>query len=643
MSSITIGILAIQGDFDQHLSVFDAIKQKIRQQSTHDQIPFKTILVRDKESLSQCDGLIIPGGESTTIGVVCKDYNLIEPLKDFINNPNKYVWGLCAGLILLSNKLINNQQLTHFEANEKTNIADEDVNHYTRNSYEQPLLGGLDVMTHRNFFGSQCNSTLKRIYIIDDCNGDNDNNKVIESQSHFIRAPMIVGINNKENDNVNKNTDIQTLAYIYDNTENSDGNRRKLVTCVEDRIKNIMGTVFHPEVTYLNNNFDNILNIDTYWHEYFLKRLFEIQSKKYNNSQSTTPKSIINLNSKPLPPLPTIHSSNLSINIYNPHTNNSHAIRAQTQGKESEAQSLPIYYNLNPMHRLMCNSVSRAFPLMLHGGVIMDVVNPIQARIAEEAGACSVMALERIPADIKKDGGVARMSDPYLISSIKNSVSIPIMAKARIGHFGEAKILSTIGIDCIDESEVLTPADEKYHINKHLFSNIPFVCGAKDLGEALRRISEGASMIRLKGNAGTGNVMEAVRHARLVFSEINKLKCMNYDEIFNYSKEIGVSVELVILTKKMGRLPVTTFAAGGIATPADVLLMMSLGCDGVFVGSGIFKSSNPAKRARAIVHACTYYKNANIVCKVSENLGKAMVGILNKGEKYQFIHHDSKL
>eukprot|EP00486_Rosalina_sp_Unknown_P014856 CAMPEP_0201593904 /NCGR_PEP_ID=MMETSP0190_2-20130828/191388_1 /ASSEMBLY_ACC=CAM_ASM_000263 /TAXON_ID=37353 /ORGANISM="Rosalina sp." /LENGTH=282 /DNA_ID=CAMNT_0048053319 /DNA_START=1033 /DNA_END=1881 /DNA_ORIENTATION=+ len=281
-------------------------------------------------------------------------------------------------------------------------------------------------------------------------------------------------------------------------------------------------------------------------------------------------------------------------------------------------------------------------PRMLQGGVIMDVVNGKQARIAEEAGACSVMALERIPADIKADGGIARMSDPKLINEIMSTVSIPVMAKSRIGHFGESKIIESLGVDCIDESEVLTAADEQYHINKHKFC-IPFVCGARDLGEALRRIAEGAAMIRLKGNAGTGNVMEAVRHARLTFDAIRKLKSMDDDEIYDYAKTIRAPVELVKITKRLGRLPVVTFAAGGIATPADVMLMMELGCDGVFVGSGIFKSDCPQKRAKAIVHACTYYKNPKIVAKVSEDLGKAMVGILRKGEKYAFIHQDSKL
>lgn len=272
----------------------------------------------------------------------------------------------------------------------------------------------------------------------------------------------------------------------------------------------------------------------------------------------------------------------------------------------------------------------------------MDVVTAEQARIAESAGACAVMALERIPADIKSDGGVARMSDPALIQNILKTVSIPVMAKSRIGHFGEAKVIASLGVDCIDESEVLTAADEKYHIAKAQFA-IPFVCGAKDLGEALRRIAEGASMIRLKGNAGTGNVCEAVRHARLVFGAIRRLKGLSEDEVADYAKEIGAPIALVREVRRLGRLPVTTFAAGGIATPADVLLMMHLGCDGVFVGSGIFKSGNPRKRARAIVHACTYWRDARVVAKVSENLGEAMVGVLRKGEEYAFIHHDSKL
>ena len=263
---------------------------------------------------------------------------------------------------------------------------------------------------------------------------------------------------------------------------------------------------------------------------------------------------------------------------------------------------------------------------MLKGGVIMDVVNPEQAIIAEEAGACAVMALERVPADIRKDGGVARMSAPGMIKEIMAAVSIPVMAKARIGHFVEAQILEALGVDYVDESEVLTPADEMYHINKHNFK-IPFVCGCRNLGEALRRIGEGAAMIRTKGEAGTGDVVEAVRHARTVLGEIRRLRLMPDEELMTYAKNIGAPYALVKQTKELGRLPVVNFAAGGLATPADAALMMQLGVDGVFVGSGIFKSGNPAQRAKAIVEATTHYNNPEILAKISENLGEPMVGI----------------
>jgi pyridoxal 5'-phosphate synthase pdxS subunit len=263
---------------------------------------------------------------------------------------------------------------------------------------------------------------------------------------------------------------------------------------------------------------------------------------------------------------------------------------------------------------------------MLKGGVIMDVVTPEQAVIAEEAGAVAVMALERVPADIRADGGVARMSDPGMIKEIIQSVTIPVMAKARIGHFVEAQILEALGVDYIDESEVLTPADEAYHIFKHDFT-VPFVCGCRNLGEALRRIGEGAAMIRTKGEAGTGDVVEAVRHARTVFGEIRRLQTMPDEELMTYAKNIGAPFALVKETKELGKLPVVNFAAGGIATPADAALMMQLGVDGVFVGSGIFKSADPAPRARAIVEATTHYMNAEILAKVSENLGEPMVGI----------------
>ena len=270
-------------------------------------------------------------------------------------------------------------------------------------------------------------------------------------------------------------------------------------------------------------------------------------------------------------------------------------------------------------------AVKKGLAQMLKGGVIMDVVTPEHAKIAEDAGACAVMALERVPADIRADGGVARMSDPDMIEKIMESVSIPVMAKARIGHFVEAQILEALGVDYIDESEVLTPADEQYHINKHDFK-IPFVCGCRNLGEALRRIGEGAAMIRTKGEAGTGDVVEAVRHARTVMGEIRRLTTMDDAELMTYAKNIGAPYELVKETKELGRMPVVNFAAGGVATPADAALMMQLGVDGVFVGSGIFKSGDPAKRAVAIVKAVTHYQDANILAEVSRNLGEAMVG-----------------
>ncbi|RRR72008.1 MAG: pyridoxal 5'-phosphate synthase lyase subunit PdxS [Candidatus Viridilinea halotolerans] len=263
---------------------------------------------------------------------------------------------------------------------------------------------------------------------------------------------------------------------------------------------------------------------------------------------------------------------------------------------------------------------------MLKGGVIMDVVTAEQARIAEEAGAVAVMALERVPADIRAQGGVARMSDPELILAIKAAVTIPVMAKARIGHFVEAQILEALGIDYIDESEVLTPADEEHHINKHKFL-IPFVCGCKNIGEGLRRVAEGAAMLRTKGEAGTGNVVEAVRHARAVYSEVRRLQSMSDDELFVYAKNIQAPYELVRQVAATGRMPVVNFAAGGIATPADAALMMQLGVDGVFVGSGIFKSGDPQKRARAIVEATTHYNDPEIIAQVSKGLGEAMVGI----------------
>jgi len=271
-------------------------------------------------------------------------------------------------------------------------------------------------------------------------------------------------------------------------------------------------------------------------------------------------------------------------------------------------------------------AVKKGLAQILKGGVIMDVVTVEHAHIAEDAGAVAVMALERVPADIRVHGGVARMSDPELILQIMNAVSIPVMAKCRIGHFVEAQILEALGVDYIDESEVLTPADEAHHINKHEFK-VPFVCGCRNLGEALRRIGEGAAMIRTKGEAGTGDVVEAVRHARSVIGEIRRLENMPDEELMAYSKEIGAPYEMVKETKELGRLPVVNFAAGGIATPADAAMMMQLGVEGVFVGSGIFKSGDPPLRAAAIVEATTHYNNPEILAKISKGLGEPMVGI----------------
>jgi len=296
--------------------------------------------------------------------------------------------------------------------------------------------------------------------------------------------------------------------------------------------------------------------------------------------------------------------------------------------KENEdlAQKIEQHEEEEEVQAIGTFKVKSGMAKMLKGGVIMDVVNVAQARVAEEAGACAVMALERVPADIRKDGGVARMSDPQMIKAIKEAVTIPVMAKARIGHFVEAQILQAIECDYIDESEVLTMADERHHIDKHNFT-CPFVCGARNLGEALRRIAEGAAMIRTKGEAGTGNVWQAVHHARTIQDAIRQLKNMDDVELYTYAKEIGASVELVKECKRLGRLPVVNFAAGGVATPADAALMMQLGMDGVFVGSGIFKSENPSKRAKAIVRAVTHFNDPKILAEVSEDLGAPMVGI----------------
>ncbi len=291
--------------------------------------------------------------------------------------------------------------------------------------------------------------------------------------------------------------------------------------------------------------------------------------------------------------------------------------------RNTHGQVSTNYADSTPEQALL---LKRGLAQMLKGGVIMDVVTPDQAKLAEDAGACAVMALERVPADIRKQGGVARMSDPDMIEGIIKAVSIPVMAKCRIGHIVEAQILQELGVDYIDESEVLTPADEMNHINKNKFK-VPFVCGCRNLGEALRRITEGAAMIRTKGEAGTGDVVEAVRHARAVIGEIRRLNSMSEDELFTYAKDIQAPHALVVETARLGHLPVVNFAAGGVATPADAALMMQLGVDGVFVGSGIFKSGDPAKRAAAIVKAVTHFNDPVILVEVSRNLGEAMVGI----------------
>jgi len=271
-------------------------------------------------------------------------------------------------------------------------------------------------------------------------------------------------------------------------------------------------------------------------------------------------------------------------------------------------------------------TVKKGLAEMLKGGVIMDVTTPEQAKIAEDAGACAVMALERVPADIRATGGVARMADPTIIMRIMDAVTIPVMAKARIGHFVEAQILESLGVDYIDESEVLTPADDQYHIDKHSFK-VPFVCGARNLGEALRRIAEGAAMIRTKGEPGTGNVVEAVRHMRMVMGEIRRVQNLPKEELMSAAKNIGAPYELLLEVANNGKLPVVNFAAGGIATPADAALMMQLGCDGIFVGSGIFKSKDPQSRAKAIVVATTHYNDSKILAEISRDLGEAMPGI----------------
>jgi len=507
--------------------------------------------VRTAEDLASVDALILPGGESTSIGAVIGKRGLVGALKEFVRT--KPIWGVCAGMILLADEALNTQK-------------------------NQTLIGGLRVEVSRNHFGRQSKSSLRCMELAKSLSG-----RVCQT-SHFIRAPAVTSVGEG----------VEVLARV-------DG------VAVAVQQGHILATAFHPEITN-----------DPSWTSYFLNSVVGAQ------------------NAVPL-----------------------EALQQQSSGQilsasMTSALSVPSYSMPGEMHQMMeivppaepvygSTSVKWGFMRFLQGGVIMDVVNGEQARIAEAAGACSVMALERIPADIRAEGGIARMSDPKLIKDVMDSCTVPVMAKARIGHFAEARVLEALDVDCIDESEVLTMADEIHHINKSKFT-IPFVCGAKDLGEALRRIGEGASMIRLKGDAGTGNVLHAVRHARSVFSQIRALQNMDEDEVYVFAKDNKSPLPLVELTRKLGRLPVVTFAAGGVATPADVMLLMELGCDGVFVGSGIFKGNDPAKRARAMVEACSYWRRPDIVAEVSEDLGKAMVGILDAGETYTLANHqDAKL
>jgi len=521
MSQYKVGVLALQGGFAEHLEVLKYFGEKV-----------VGIDVREQKTIDNIDALIIPGGESSVMRGLAKEFGIDVSLRTFAKS-GKPIWGVCAGMILLADKI----------------------------EHEDCIVGGLDMKVKRNFFGRQNQSALRTMTLAGTAKSAG-----CSDTSHFIRAPVI------EAGKLAK--DIEVVATVGANP-------------VAVRKANLLATAFHPEVTG-----------DITWHTYFLRDVCKCP---------------VELKVSPLPSF----GPNMMFG-------GADALHAATSG--------PVYGSV---------SVKYAMPRFLQGGVIMDVVTPEQALIAEEAGACSVMALERIPADIKADGGVARMSDPGMIREICNTVKIPVMAKARIGHFGEAAVLDSLDVDCIDESEVLTPADEVNHIRKSQF-RVPFVCGAKNLGEALRRIAEGAAMIRLKGNAGTGNVLHAVRHARSVFGEIRQLQALDDDDVYTFAKEHQSPLDLVMLTRKLGRLPVTTFAAGGVATPADVSMLMALGCDGVFVGSGIFKGENSALRARAMVKACTYWQHPKIVAEVSEGLGKAMVGLLDDGETYN-LHADSKL
>jgi pyridoxal 5'-phosphate synthase pdxS subunit len=517
-----IGVLALQGNFADHiagLNCFDV----------------ETVEVRQSTDLNNLDALIIPGGESTSIGIVARRTGFLDALSRFVRSGIP-VWGTCAGLLMLADRVDGQAE-------------DADKKQY------QPLFGGMNIHAERNIFGKQSSSTVRLLHLT-----PVGEQAQLSKSAFFIRAPGIKNVG----------AGVEILAQL-----DAPGTPVHL-TPVAVRQAQLLATTFHSEVSN-----------DLTWTKYFLSMV---------------------------PNAPTL------------------PVCTYTRYR------LAAPARLGPASQ-GCQAVKRAFPRFLNGGVIMDVVNAEQARLAEQAGACAVMALERIPADIIVSGGVARMSDPLLIKEVMDAVTIPVMAKARIGHVGEARILQALDVDCIDESEVLTISDEKHHIRKSQFS-IPFVCGAEDLGSALRRIAEGASMIRLKGNAGTGDVRNAVTHARRTFGAIRLLQSMDDDEVAHYAKNIAAPIELVQYVKEHGRLPVVTFAAGGISTPADVMLLMEMGCDGVFVGSGIFKSSHPAERAAAMVDACANWSDPLHVARCSEGLGNAMVGLLMPGESYALTGND---
>ncbi|KAL4468870.1 hypothetical protein ABPG72_008797 [Tetrahymena utriculariae] len=528
MQKLNIGVLCLQGGFIEHFDYFNKISNQVN-----------VVDVRYADQLDSLHALVIPGGESTVQGILLEKYNMLPALKQFILT--KPVWGICAGAIILAEKLANTAILGAQELQQ----------------FSQPLIGGLKVTMNRNYFGRQIDSAVRKFTLTERAKTFG-----LSDVSHFIRAPAITQVDSSK---------VDVLATLEEQ------GKSPVIVAVQQ--SNILATVFHPEIT----------QDDYTWHSYFLNMIRENFVKIER---------------------PT-------------HLESLYKVK----------EGVPVKHSW---------SIKTAMLKYLKGGVIMDVVNPVQAKIAEAAGACAVMALEKIPADIKADGGIARSSDPKMITEVMDAVSIPVMAKARIGHFGEAQILEALGVDCIDESEVLTAADCENHIHKHPFK-VPFVCGAKNLGEALRRISEGAAMIRMKGDAGTGNVVNAVQHTRTIFREIKRLQYMREDELYVFAKDNQVSIDLVKEVRQLGRLPVVTFAAGGIATPADTILLMELGVDGVFVGSGIFKSSDPDVRARAMVTACSFYRNKLLVAHVSSGLGKPMVGILSKGETYAYGNIDAKL